>query len=114
MPSIQKCLSIPPPALRDNNPGLSCSHKAWRNSVRHNLSLNECFVKQERVGRGKGHYWAIHPACLQAFLRGDFRRRQARRRAKKSFSCPPPPTVPTVGVVVEVNNRMPAAFWGHY
>ena len=33
---------------------------------------------------GKGNYWAIHPACLDDFARGDFRRRQARRRARKS------------------------------
>ena len=28
-----------------------------------------------------GNYWAIHPACVEDFARGDYRRRQARRRA---------------------------------
>lgn len=56
--------------------------KAWRNSIRHNLSLNECFIRKNKSENGRGYYWGIHPASLDAFLRGDFRRRQARLRAK--------------------------------
>ncbi|KAI0217974.1 hypothetical protein LSAT2_030256 [Lamellibrachia satsuma] len=58
---------------------------AWRNSVRHNLSVNECFVKSGRAPSGRGFYWAIHPACLDDFKRGDFNRRQARSRAQTNF-----------------------------
>ncbi|ELU00476.1 hypothetical protein CAPTEDRAFT_148596 [Capitella teleta] len=63
--------------------------RSWRNSVRHNLSLNECFVKTEKSEGGKGHFWTIHPACAEGFLQGDFRRRRARRIAKHSerLSC---------------------------
>ncbi len=58
--------------------------KAWRNSIRHNLSLNECFIRQQKSENGRGYYWGIHPAALDAFIRGDFRRRQARLRAKRA------------------------------
>ena len=50
-------------------------NKSWRNSVRHNLSLNECFKKAGRGTNGKGNYWEIHPACLNEFIRGNFRRK---------------------------------------
>ena len=56
--------------------------KSWRNSIRHNLSLNECFVKVGKAGNGRGYYWSIHHANMLDFKRGDFRRRQARLRAK--------------------------------
>lgn len=70
--------------IMDNFPYYNNKEKAWRNSIRHNLSLNECFVKSGRSDNGKGNYWSIHPACIEDFAKGDFRRRQARRRARKS------------------------------
>jgi hypothetical protein len=57
--------------------------KSWRNSIRHNLSLNECFIKNGRSENGKGNYWSIHPANVEDFGKGDFRRRRARRRVRK-------------------------------
>ena len=71
--------------IMDNFGYYNNKEKAWRNSIRHNLSLNECFVKNGRADNGKGNYWSIHPACVDDFSRGDFRRRQARRRARKSM-----------------------------
>ena len=70
--------------IMDNFRYYNNKEKAWRNSIRHNLSLNECFIKNGRADNGKGNYWSIHPACESDFAKGDFRRRQARRRARKS------------------------------
>lgn len=71
--------------------------KAWRNSIRHNLSLNECFVKCGRAENGKGHYWSVHPACVADFSKGNYCRRQARQRARRSSRQPQPATPRPIG-----------------
>ena len=54
----------------------------WKNSVRHNLSLHECFIKVGKCEECKGHYWGVHPANFQDFARGDFHRRKAKAKAR--------------------------------
>ena len=72
------------------------AESGWRNSVRHNLSLHQCFTKAGRCESGKGHYWTIHPANLQDFQRGDYRRRVIKSRLlnhhEESFPDGAPPT----------------------
>ncbi|KAK3740250.1 hypothetical protein QZH41_006107 [Actinostola sp. cb2023] len=55
----------------------------WRNSIRHNLSLNECFIKDGRSQNGKGHFWAINHLYLDDFRRGDFRRKRTYKRPSR-------------------------------
>ena len=68
--------------VQENYPYFKNRGQGWRNSIRHNLSLNECFIKAGRSPNGKGHYWAINPANYDDFSKGDFRRRRAQRRAR--------------------------------
>ncbi|ELT88538.1 hypothetical protein CAPTEDRAFT_79876, partial [Capitella teleta] len=64
--------------LMDYSPYYRLTKSSWKNSVRHNLSVNECFVKSERARNGRGFFWTVHPACVQLFQDGDYSRRSAR------------------------------------
>ncbi|CAJ1056234.1 hypothetical protein LDENG_00236200 [Xyrichtys novacula] len=74
--SIYRAMDEQFPHLKSRGPG-------WRNSVRHNLSVNECFVKVNRCEDGRGHYWGIHHAYLRDFQQGRFKLKARRRREKE-------------------------------
>ena len=58
--------------ISDNFSFYKSSESGWQNSIRHNLSLNKNFIKQERPkdDPGKGNYWAIKPGEERPFLLG--------------------------------------------
>ena len=59
----------------------------WRNAIRHNLTLNDCFVKLPRDPHDetKAHYWTIDPASESMFADGSFRRRRKRFKREQEL-----------------------------
>ena len=68
--------------IADHFPEFLKKGQGWRNCVRHNLSLSECFIKAGRARNGRGNYWGIHPRYLKNFSKGDFRKRRASHRPR--------------------------------
>lgn len=71
--------------IMDNFPYYNNKDVRWQNSLRHNLSYNDCFVKVYRtteVGE-RGSYWTLHQNSGQMFENGSLLRRKRRFNLEK-------------------------------
>ena len=74
--------------IMDRFPFYRQNTQRWQNSLRHNLSFNDCFIKiPRRPDRpGKGSYWALHPLCGEMFENGSFLRRRKRFKIRSEHN----------------------------
>ncbi|XP_062310639.1 forkhead box protein B2 [Osmerus eperlanus] len=72
--------------IMDRFPYYRENTQRWQNSLRHNLSFNDCFIKIPRRPDqpGKGSFWALHPDCGDMFENGSFLRRRKRFKLLRS------------------------------
>ena len=66
--------------IMDTYPYYKHTTNSWKTSIRHNLSVNECFVKGKRSKNG--YFWSVHASCIESFKNRDFDRRKARRQVQ--------------------------------
>ena len=82
---------------------ITCPLK-WRNAIRHNLTLNDCFVKlpRDRDDTTKAHSWTIDPASETMFEDGSFRRRRKRFKREQELEEILPTLVERTNVAAKV------------
>ena len=51
--------------------------QTWRDGIRCSLSVNDCLYKARESDVGKGHFWAIHPSCVEYFKKENYTQGEA-------------------------------------
>ena len=61
--------------VMDKFPYYRVNRQGWQNSIRHNLSLNDCFIKLAKDKRkcGKGSFWTLSENAMDMFEPGNYR-----------------------------------------
>ncbi len=86
----------------------------WKNAVRHNLSINDCFVKAGHAANCRGFYWTIHPNCVEVLKHGRYKRGETKKllQSLSRYRTPQPTSVqpqqgsPFLGTVGELEPRL--------
>ncbi|KAF0305008.1 Forkhead box protein J1-B [Amphibalanus amphitrite] len=89
--------------ITSSSPGFNLCPPLFQNSIRHNLSLNKCFMKVARSKSepGKGGFWRLDPEYSNNIVNGVFKKRRPPflrpgytkrvRRSRWMGSASPPP-----------------------
>lgn len=73
--------------IQNTYPEFTENRARWKNTVRHNLSIHECFQRGEMALDKSGCYWRIHPRFLADFSRGDFSRHKEPQNLPYAWDC---------------------------
>eukprot|EP00731_Ephydatia_muelleri_P029425 Em0020g1069a len=102
--------------ISEKYPYYRMEDKGWKNSIRHNLSLNQYFMKapreKEGLGFGKGGYWCMHPDYEEKLTSQAYVKRKKKgipvfpsAGLMSTRSAPPSPTHHTMAISGELTFR---------
>ena len=96
--------------IKDRFPYYKEKFPRWQDAIRHNLSLNDCFVKipREPGNPGKGNFWTLDPLAQDMFDNGSFLRRRKRYKRPEMMRPRPYPFLDPFTQRLIIQNAMRA------